>query len=92
MPRTVIVDEGWDRVIIQSHLGFLKRRTLKLIKRQDGLFILSLTWDVELNKKTLSPFDQKQLLLGDVVKLPWGGRFIVTEDVLQGKSPIILEK
>jgi hypothetical protein len=91
MAKTVIVDEGWDRVIIQSRLGFLKRRTLKLMKRQDGLFILSLTWDVELNKKTLSPFDQKQLLLGDVVKLPLGGRIIITEEVLQGKLPEIIE-
>jgi hypothetical protein len=91
MPRTVIVDEGWDRVIIQSRLGFLKRRTLKLIKRQDGLFILSRTWDVKLNKKTLSPFDQKKLLLGDVIELPLGGRIIITEEVLQGKPPRIIE-
>ena len=92
MAETKFRREGTRFVVIQSRWRGLKtREVVRLESWQDKLWLRPLGHGTKVDDRDVAPWDRTQLNQGNVVSLPWGGRFEVTDDVVRGGEPSIME-
>lgn len=93
MAETEVQKQGTDIIVIQSRWrGFWKKEVLILRIWGGNLFLRPRSDGIKLNKEKteVSRFGGPvKMNIDDIVWLPWGGYFDITEEVFQGGKPII---
>jgi len=94
MAKTIIRHAGpGDAVVTQSRLGGLRIRNVALFRWWHGtLAITAEVKGVKVNRAAMNSWDKRKLSPGDMVILPWGGKIIITEEIIQNPEKMSVEE